>query len=209
MLTHAMGMNFELDVSQKSVLFVAHPAHELLVHHWMEQARPCVLILTDGTGSSGPSRIASSRDNILNTGARPGSLFGDYTDADIYRHILDRDVAFFAGILDRVVATLVDEDADLLVSDPVEHYSPAHDLCAAIAFIARTKAAAKFGRHIVYRQFPIEYRTNIQGTPVILSLEPAAIARKLAAAHAVPGVADERARLLAIDPLLLASESLW
>lgn len=34
---------------KKAALVVAHPGHELLVHHWMETAKPLVLVLTDGS----------------------------------------------------------------------------------------------------------------------------------------------------------------
>ncbi|HUE39393.1 MAG TPA: hypothetical protein VMR29_07805 [Candidatus Binatia bacterium] len=36
---------------------VAHPGHELRVHHWMERVRPVVCVLTNGSGASGCSRI--------------------------------------------------------------------------------------------------------------------------------------------------------
>ncbi len=209
MVTDATTSEIGLGVSENSVLLVAHPAHELLIHHWMEQAKPSVLILTDGAGSAGTARIASSRVNVLGTGAQPGPLFGAHSDAEIYRKILHRDLAFFRGVLDSVTQTLVDENADVFVSDPVEHYSPAHDLCATIAAIAHTRASRILGHHIRYLQFPIEYRDQAQGIPLVLHLPETAIARKLAAAGRVPGVAAEKARLLAMDPLLLASEILW
>ena len=38
---------------RKAALIVAHPGHELRVHHWMELARPLVLVLTDGSGRQG------------------------------------------------------------------------------------------------------------------------------------------------------------
>ena len=209
MVTDDTASDIRLDVSENSVLLIAHPAHELLIHHWMEQARPTVLILTDGAGSSGIVRIDSSRVNVLGAGARPGPLFGAHSDSAIYRKILDRDLAFFKGVLDGVTQTLVDENAGLFVSDPIEHYSPVHDLCAAIAAIACIRASQILGHPIRYMQFPIEYRDQPQGVPRVLHLPQDAIARKLAAAGRVPGVAEERARLLAMDPLLLASEILW
>jgi hypothetical protein len=39
---------------------IAHPGHELRVHHWIERTRPLVFVLTDGSGHTGVSRLAST-----------------------------------------------------------------------------------------------------------------------------------------------------
>jgi hypothetical protein len=44
----------------ESALIIAHPGHEIRVHGWLERAKPVVYVLTDGSGRSGQSRLAST-----------------------------------------------------------------------------------------------------------------------------------------------------
>src|SRR4051794_29308473 len=53
----------------RAALVVAHPGHELRVHGWIEAVRPLVHVLTDGSGSSGRSRLESTRRVLGPTGA--------------------------------------------------------------------------------------------------------------------------------------------
>jgi hypothetical protein len=59
-----------------AALVVAHPGHELRVHHWLELTRPFVIVLTDGSGHSGQSRLASTTRVLAAAGARPDSRRG-------------------------------------------------------------------------------------------------------------------------------------
>ncbi len=198
-------------MNHRSLLFVAHPGHELLVHRWMEIERPLVLVLTDGSGKVGVPRLEHSRRVILAAGAVPGPVFGVVPDRAVYRAILARDVGFFAGLIARTAAALLDSEADVLVSDPVEACEPAHDLCAVIARLAAARASARRGRTIRHFDFPIEVRGSIadpRPDQRVSDLDAAAVARKLEAAVSVPALADERERLLRLDPRLIEREIL-
>src|SRR5260221_8686768 len=46
--------------STRPALIIAHPGHELRVHRWLEKTRPLVLVLTDGSGRTAQSRLAST-----------------------------------------------------------------------------------------------------------------------------------------------------
>jgi hypothetical protein len=35
----------------RAALVIAHPGHELRALHWLRLSRPCVFVLTDGSGS--------------------------------------------------------------------------------------------------------------------------------------------------------------
>jgi hypothetical protein len=74
--------------SDRSMLVVGHPGHELRVYGWLTSARPIVQVLTDGSGSEGHSRIDSTTTVLDGAAARPGSVYGRMTDREIYRLIL-------------------------------------------------------------------------------------------------------------------------
>src|ERR671930_2292557 len=86
----------------KAALVVAHPGHELCVYGWLEQALPRVFVLTDGSGRSGVSRLDSTTEILAGAGAGAGSIYGRFTDLDLYAAILDGDSRLF----ERLVAGL-------------------------------------------------------------------------------------------------------
>src|SRR6266699_30347 len=45
---------------RRAALVIAHPGHELRVHAWVELAQPLAFVLTDGSGHTGQSRLAST-----------------------------------------------------------------------------------------------------------------------------------------------------
>src|SRR5688572_11805676 len=79
----------------RCALLLAHPGHELVIHGLVHEVRPSVAILTDGSGTTGISRVDSTTRCIEPAGARPTSFYGGYTDQAIYRALLARDAAFF------------------------------------------------------------------------------------------------------------------
>ena len=66
-----------------ALLVVGHPGHELMVHGWLEAARPLVMVLTDGSGHAGVSKYASTAALMARAGATPGPIFGRFTDVEI------------------------------------------------------------------------------------------------------------------------------
>jgi hypothetical protein len=75
----------------RAALVVAHPGHELRVHHWLERARPLVLVLTDGSGHTEHSRLQRTTALLERAGATPGRIYGRLSDRDLYRAILSGD----------------------------------------------------------------------------------------------------------------------
>src|SRR3954466_6543736 len=74
-----------------AALVIAHPGHELRLHHWLETATPRVFVITDGSGS-GQSRIQSTIDVLKATGCTPGTIMAALTDHEIYQMLLSGDV---------------------------------------------------------------------------------------------------------------------
>lgn len=115
-----------------TVLILAHPGHELLLHHWMERTRPRVYLLTDGSGGAKSSRVHFSAACVERAGATAGSVFGEASDKSWYRALADRDEGPFADVAERIIRDLA-TPASLVVCDPVEGFNPMHDMAAAVA----------------------------------------------------------------------------
>jgi len=49
-----------MNSSATPAVIIAHPGHELRVHYWLEQAKPAVCVLTDGSGRTQKSRLDST-----------------------------------------------------------------------------------------------------------------------------------------------------
>src|ERR1700738_2846371 len=113
----------------RAALVIAHPGHELRVHHWLEQARPLVLVLTDGSGRTDRSRLASTTVALQRVGAVPGQLYGRFSDREFYRMILAADPAPFFALAEEIARVLDGEAIDYVAGDAVEGFNPGHDVC--------------------------------------------------------------------------------
>src|SRR5438876_6336532 len=69
---------------RRAALVIAHPGHELRVHAWVELAQPLAFVLTDGSGHTGQSRLASTSRLLDQTGASSGGIYGRLTDRALY-----------------------------------------------------------------------------------------------------------------------------
>lgn len=116
----------------RAALVVAHPGHELRVFHWLRLARPCVFVLTDGSGRSGKSRLHSTTRILEQNKAYRGCIYGRHTDREIYRPLIKHEVDLFLNLVQELAAALVRERIDYVVGDAIEGYNPSHDLCRAI-----------------------------------------------------------------------------
>ena len=188
-----------LPVPSRSAVFVAHPGHELRIHHWMELQRPTVLVLTDGSGRTADSRVASTARLLKAAGAQPGPIFGRYSDRHLYDRLLARDEGFFIDIARELVGFLERAGIDLLVGDAAEGYNPSHDICHYLIDAGVARLRHQTGRRIARYQFllvgrPDECPPAQTATAIWVRLDELALQRKLAAAQSYPELADEVAR---------------
>jgi len=176
-----------------SALIVAHPGHELRVHGWLEQAKPVVFVLTDGSGGSSASRLASSRRLITGAGGAAGSIFGRLTDRQLYEAALNRRFCVFTELVDELAAALLDLEIAVVVSDAEEGYNSGHDICRGIVDAAVTVAEHLAARSIASFDFLLVGRPDADdGDPhATLRLDDAALRRKLEAARQYPEMASE------------------
>jgi hypothetical protein len=174
----------------RSALVIAHPGHELRVHHWLERTRPVVLVLTDGSGHHGISRLDSTRELLARAGAAPGPLFGRLSDGGLYRALLDGDFQLFHNLMDELAAAL--DGVGLVAGDAVEGYNPGHDVCRLLLNAALLRLEAETGRPTPNFDFPLVGAPDAQAPDGLrLELDDEALRRKLEAAHAYPELAGE------------------
>jgi hypothetical protein len=182
-----MPTRFQAD-SERTILVIAHPGHELRVHGWLELKRPEVWVLTDGSGRTGRSRIDSTTRVLKATGGVAGPIYGNMTDVDLYQAVLNRDYDRFITLVDQLAATLIEQNIECLAGDAQEGYNPAHDICRLVI-----NAAAKFVRRNTDRDI-LNYDFTLVGAPeacpdalrdraLCLNLDEAAFARKISAAR--------------------------
>ena len=137
----------------QALLVIAHPGHELRLYGWLRKVRPLIAILTDGSGSTGISRMDLSRDLCESLG---GEIIvpGRFVESDFYALVLRGETAPFAAFA-RELARIIDERRiDVVVCDSVEGYHPAHDLCLPLtqaALTLSTTASPERTRHLEYR----------------------------------------------------------
>jgi hypothetical protein len=174
----------------RAALVVAHPGHELRLHAWLAQVRPEVHVLTDGAGSLGTSRVASTASVLGDVGARAGGIFGRWSDRALYTAILDHDHAPFLRLADELAERLVASDVDHVVGDAAEGYNPGHDACRLVIDCA----VARTGRAIVRWDFTLVGRPDEAigpGEIARLPLAPGDVARKLTVAEGYPDLVGE------------------
>lgn len=119
-------------MSALPLLLISHPGHELMVHGWLADARPRVMILTDGSGRNGASRIHSSERIIGVANAERGSIWGICSDRELYDRILDGEITFFTALAQRVADEIVATKPSYVAGDAREGINPTHDLCRAV-----------------------------------------------------------------------------
>ena len=193
-------------VGGRALLLHAHPGHELRLFHWMEQHKPTLFLLTDGSGSGAP-RTHHSLETALRAGARAGAVFGLATDLDWYSAILAADRKLFDKAISETVQAAIARDCALIVSDAVDGYNPMHDLCEVIAASAvlALKRSGRSIRHLVVRAAS---GGNDDDLVTEIQLDEQARRRKQAAIDAYTPLAEEARRLLDDDPGALSLEQL-
>ena len=179
-----------------AILAIAHPGHELRVHHWLETHRPEVWVLTDGAGHTGRSRIDSTTRVLQATGAVPGPVYAHMSDLDLYDAVLNFEHRPFIDVVDRLAAALVQENVSCIAGDAEEGYNPAHDICRLIVNAAVNLVQLKQDRRVPNYDFtlagaPAPLPDEPRAGSILLNLDDAAFARKVSAARNYPELQAE------------------
>jgi hypothetical protein len=181
---HAGVNGLQLARDEPPLLVVAHPGHELRLFGWLCDARPDVMVLTDGSGHSRRSRIEATDRVLRAAGARAGPVFGDYTDRELYAALLAGDASPFVKMAAAVVNVLRRGQYRAVIADPLEGYNPTHDLCRVIVNCAVNHVNREGGNAIRNYEYALSGASNMRGFPASIVIRiPAQIrVRKIAAA---------------------------
>ncbi|HSS21509.1 MAG TPA: hypothetical protein VLL54_15660 [Pyrinomonadaceae bacterium] len=179
----------------KTALVIGHPGHELRVFRWLEIAKPDVFIITDGSGRSGDSRLASTSRLLPQTGCKEGTFYGDLSDAAAYAAILNHEFEVFIVLARKLAEHLIAREITCVAGDAWEGYNPVHDTCRAIINTA-VEIAARANHRVLNLSFPLigppEACPNGNCDDAVHpELDDAAFARKLAAARAYSELESE------------------
>jgi hypothetical protein len=180
----------------RSALVVAHPGHELLVHNWLEVARPRVFVFTDGSGRGARSRLDSTTRILNQTDALPGSIYGRLSDAAAYSAIINHEFDIFTTLADELAAAFVADDISQVAADAVEGYNPMHDVCRLVVNAAVEVASRALCRPIANYAFslvgqPLARAATPHPHSISLHLDDAAFTRKMAAAEGYAEMREE------------------
>jgi len=186
---------------ERAALVVAHPGHELRVHGWLEEARPVVCVLTDGSGRTRRSRLDSTTRVLEAAGATPGPVYGALTDAELYAALLEHEHAKFKGVVDELASVFLREGVGRVAGDAEEGYNPGHDVCRLVVNAAVALASRESGRRIAKYDFtlvapPGHCPGALRDDALWYRLDEAAYARKLSAARNYPELQAEVAAAL-------------
>jgi hypothetical protein len=183
---------------------VAHPSHETRLHGWLETVSPRVYILTDGSGLSGTSTIAGASAYVEQVGAKPGSVFGRFTDLVLYRAILNQDLKLFYNLTDELAGEIIEKQFDYVVGDAMEGYNPVHDVCRIVVDCA-IQTARKHGRNVRnydYAMFelPKSGSADLEDQSIVLSLDDEMFKRKIDSARKYyPELVEELETAIRVD----------
>lgn len=169
-----------LTSSTSWILVFAHPGHELRAHHLLERTRPGVVVVTDGSGATGESRLDDSRTLLERAGARPAGIFGPLTDRAAYAAIMAADPTPFVTCVNALADTLLTEAVRAVLVDAAEGYNPVHDVCHWIGRAAAIRAR-QFGARIELFELDLVSHPDPPGEGLRLLLDDQAFARKLEA----------------------------
>jgi hypothetical protein len=172
-----------------SALIVAHPGHELRVFHWVERERPLVFVLTDGSGSRGRPRVASTERLLAALGVPHGKIFGALRDVEAYALLMRREVAPFLRLADRLAAGVSAAGCVVVAGDACEGYNPMHDICRALVDVVCTLIGVEDSTHNL--AIPLTGRPTRTPRSVALRVDRASVARKVAAARSYRELAAE------------------
>jgi hypothetical protein len=172
----------------RGALIVAHPSHELRVHGWMQLARPRVFILTDGSGREGQPRLPSTTKVLDDVGAGKGSIYGRFTDLEIYTALLENDFDVFMRLAEELADELSEGEIEYVVADSAEGYSSTHDVCRLVTDTAVEISTRRRRRQIANYEFlvvgpPDECPETIFDEALWVNLDDEAFLRKVAAAR--------------------------
>ena len=189
--------------NERAALFIAHPGHELRIHYWLERARPVTFVLTDGSGHTDHSRLASTTAVLKRARASCGAIYGAMSDRGLYGAVLAGEHDVFTKLVDELASALLREGVTYVVGDAVEGVNPGHDVSRLVLNAALLRIEERGGQPPINMEYPVEgppdeCPPDDRAEAIFLTLDDEAFARKKAAVAGYPEMAKEMDRVLKI-----------
>lgn len=186
-----------------TALLIGHPGHELRVYGWSRLVHPSVYVLTDGSGTTGMSRLERTTHLLSGIGAKPGTVYGRLTDREIYHAMMAGETARFTEMVDELARAWTVDEIEVAASDANEGYSATHDLCCEMARAATELVRVETGRQIQLYTFCLtEWESaqteDLPEDSVCVRLSDEVRDEKIAAAKSYAELGDEVERALAL-----------
>lgn len=180
----------------RAALVIAHPGHELCLIGWLAEARPCVFILTDGSGSEGAPKLEPTTELMERLHVSAGDIYGRLTDREVYGAILSGNPRIFCALAAELAEIFADQRFDYVVCEAMEGYNPTHDLCrfitgAALARANRMSDHQTLGYEVNLIERSRTYKDAPQKHSVWLQLDDDALGEKMRSMRAHPHLRDE------------------
>jgi hypothetical protein len=120
----------------RSLMVFSHPNHELAIFGSIQHLRPNMIMLTDG---GPPERVAQSKEGLVSLGLLENATFLNWTEPEFYNALLEKDVALYQRVVDKVASEIEALNPDQIFCDAVEFYNPVHDMALPIVKAALEK----------------------------------------------------------------------
>lgn len=152
-------MESKIGAKEKRIaLCIGHPGHEIKVLAWLKKTSPFVSILTDGSGPNRPSRLESTRQLLEEMGCTFSTIFGSFSDRQVYELMLKNNSAPFLELAQRLVEEWKQHNVHVVAGDALEGFNTSHDVCRMLINAAVQKCRAS-GWEMVNYEFPLEKLT--------------------------------------------------
>lgn len=142
--------------SAETLLIAAHPGHEVSIWGWLARSKPRALIVTDGSGGSGQPRIARTASNLKSAEIPIASIFGDYSDRQLYHYALTKNKYFFEMLVHLMANEMTTHRVRRVIGDASEGVIMAHDLLREVRRVAVRIAEAELGWKIEHLEVSID-----------------------------------------------------
>jgi hypothetical protein len=135
-------------------LVVAHPGHELLAFGWLTRIKPLVFVVTDGSGRDSAPRIEASARLLAGGLGTRASVFGRWTDRELYEALFEGSFEPFLALRDELVEAWCAEKVQTAICDASERRILMHDVVQ-ITASAAVAASRDRGVEIELLELPI------------------------------------------------------
>ena len=113
------------DAAVPRLIVTGHPNHELAILGFVQRLRPRLLFLTDGGGEE---RVEESRRSLAALGLLDHARFLGWREETLYRALLERDTAVFAGLVAQIRSAVEAWAPRQVFCECIELYNPLHDI---------------------------------------------------------------------------------